>query len=142
MIEERATVVRSDLSTVWVEVSRRSACAACASASTCGQKRLNDWFPGKKIEVPIDNPLKLIVSSGQEVWVGLDEGALTSASIVVYLFPLIGLILLSLLASFFQFSELFQIVSAMLGFISGLVVSRIVGTQRVATGEYQPRLLR
>ena len=142
MIEERATVVRTDLTQVWVEVSRRSACAACASASTCGQKRLNDWFPSKSIEVPIDNPLQLIVLPGQEVWVGIDEGALASASFVVYLLPLIGLIFLAVSASILELSELFQIVGAILGFIGGLIVSRLIGTKRVASGDYQPRLLR
>ena len=142
MIEERATVLRSEADQVWVEVSRQSACAVCASSSTCGQKRLSDWFPSKRVEVLIDNPSRLIVSPGQEVWVGLEEGALVGASVTVYLVPLLGMILLPILAKFLNFSEFFQIVGAILGFIVGVFIGRYMGLRGVASGQYQPRLLR
>src|SRR6056300_1444498 len=142
MIEERATVLRSEADQIWVEVSRRSACAACANSSSCGQKRLSDWFPTKRVEVCIDNPSRLIVSPGQEVWVGLEEGALVGASITVYLIPLVGMIILPILAKLLNFSEFFQIVGAILVFRVGLFIGRNMGLRGVASGQYQPRLLR
>ncbi len=141
MIEEIALVSQVDGSRVWIEVDRRSACAACASADGCGQKRINDWFPSKRVTVEVDNPNNLIVSPGQTVTVGLEEGALVKASLILYLLPLLGLILSPILISIFGFSEIFQILSAILGFTVGLLFTRALGHQGVAAGDLRPQLL-
>jgi positive regulator of sigma E activity len=72
----------------------------------------------------------------------LEEGALVGASVTVYLIPLLGMILLPILAKFLNFSEFFQIVGAILGFIVGVFIGRYMGLRGVASGQYQPRLLR
>ena len=141
MIEETALVSQVDGSRVWIEVDRRSACAACASADGCGQKRINDWFPSKRVTVEVDNPKNLIVSPGQTVTVGLEEGALVKASLILYLLPLLGLIVSPILISIFGFSEIFQILGAILGFTLGLLFTRVLGRQGVAAGDLRPQLL-
>lgn len=141
MIEETALVSQVDGSRVWIEVDRRSACAACASADGCGQKRINDWFPSKRVTVEVDNPNSLIVSPGQTVTVGLEEGALVKASLILYLLPLLGLILSPILISIFGFSEIFQILGAILGFTVGLLFTRALGRKGVAAGDLRPQLL-
>ena len=141
MIEEAALVSQVHGSRVWIEVDRRSACAACASSDGCGQKRINDWFPSKRVTVEVDNPNNLIVSPGQTVTVGLEEGALVKASLILYLLPLLGLIISPILLSIFGFSEIFQIVGAILGFTVGLLFTRALGRQGVAVGDFRPQLL-
>src|SRR6056300_1031661 len=115
MIEESALITRLDEAGVWIEVNRKSACASCSAQAGCGQKKLVDWLPSKRVEVRVDNPLNLILSPGQTVTVGLEEGALLRASSLIYLTPLFGLVIVTLGLNFLNFSETFQIFGAILG---------------------------
>jgi len=142
MIEESAQITRLDEAGVWIEVNRKSACAACSAQAGCGQKKLIDWLPTKRVEVFVENPSNLILAPGQTVTVGLEEGALVRASLLVYLTPLLGLILFTLVLNFLNFSETFQILGAILGLTVGFVATRIVSVRRVALGDFSPRLLR
>lgn len=142
MIEESAQITRLDEAGVWIEVNRKSACAACSAQAGCGQKKLIDWLPTKRVEVFVENPSNLILAPGQTVTVGLEDGALVRASLLVYLTPLLGLILFTLVLNFLNFSETFQILGAILGLTVGFVATRIVSVRRVALGDFSPRLLR
>ena len=103
MIEESALITRLDEAGVWIEVNRKSACAACSAQAGCGQKKLIDWLPSKRVEVLVENPLNLILTPGQTVTVGLEEGVLLRASVLVYLTPLAGLIFFTLFLNFLGF---------------------------------------
>lgn len=142
MIEESAQITRLDQDGVWIEVNRKSACAACSAQAGCGQKKLVDWLPTKRVEVLVENPLNLILAPGQVVTVGLEEGALLRASMLIYLTPLLGLIISTLILNFLNFSETFQILGAILGLTVGFITTRIVSVRRVALGDFSPRLLR
>lgn len=142
MIEESAQVTRADASGVWIEVNRRSACATCSSQAGCGQKKLVDWLPSKRVEIRIDNPSNLVLCEGQTVVVGLEEGALLRAALLIYLGPLTGLILTTLFLNFLGFSETFQIIGAILGLMFGFIATRIVSVRRLALGDFTPHLLR
>lgn len=142
MIEESAEVVRTEDDVAWVSVSRRSACASCSAAKGCGQKRILDWLPTKQIEVQVANPNRLILVAGQSVTLGLEEGALVRASLLLYLTPLAGLILLALFTHFLEFSEPFQILAAILGLTLGFVATRVIALRQLALGAYEPILLR
>ncbi len=142
MIEESAEVVRVDKMTLWVSVNRKSACASCSASQGCGQKKILDWLPTKQVEVEVGNPRQLIVSPGQQVTLGLHEGALVRASLLLYMLPLAGLIIFALFANILQFSELFQIIIAILGLITGFVVTRVIVVRELAFGDFEPQLLR
>jgi len=142
MIEESAQITRVTSSGAWVEVNRKSACAACSAQAGCGQKRLVDWLPTKQVEVFVENPLSLILSPGQVVTLGLEEGALLRASVLIYLTPLLGLIGFSLILNLLDFSETFQILGSILGLTLGFFVTRIVSVRRLALGDFRPHLLR
>jgi len=142
MIEESALITRLDEAGVWIEVNRKSACAACSAQAGCGQKKLIDWLPSKRVEVLVENPLNLILTPGQTVTVGLEEGVLLRASVLVYLTPLAGLIFFTLFLNFLGFSETFQILGAILGLTVGFILTRVVSVRRVALGDFIPRLLR
>lgn len=142
MIEESAQVTRVVDTGIWIEVNRKSACAACSAQAGCGQKKLVDWLPSKRVEVFVDNPLNLILSPGQVVTVGLEEGVLLRASILVYLTPLMGLIAAVLILNLLNFSETFQILGSILGLTVGFILTRVVSVRRVALGDFTPQLLR
>lgn len=142
MIEESAQITRLAEAGVWIEVNRKSACAACSAQAGCGQKKLVDWLPSKQVEVFVENPLNLILAPGQVVTVGLEEGALLRASLLVYFTPLLGLIAAALILNLLDFSETFQIIGSILGLTIGFVLTRIVSVRRMALGDFKPRLLR
>ena len=142
MIEESAQVIRTEGDLAWVSVNRRSACASCSASKGCGQKRILDWLPSKQIEVQVANPQRLPLKPGQSVTLGLAEGALVRASLLLYMMPLLGLILFTLLTNFLDLSELFQILAAMLGLIMGFVATRVISLRELALGAYEPVLIR
>lgn len=141
MIEESAQIISVDRDRVWISVNRQSACASCSASKGCGQKIIIDWLPAKQIEVEISNPLSLVVRPGQIARVGLNDGALVRASLLVYILPLLLMISFALVASFLQSSEPFQIFGAMLGLTIGFVATRVIVIRELALGTFVPQLI-
>lgn len=74
-----------------VETRRRSACGSCSVSSGCGTSVIGKITGGKRNIVTVLSPLTL--APGDEVELGLAEGALISGSLIVYGVPLLGLLL-------------------------------------------------
>ena len=141
MIEESAQIISVDRDRVWVSVNRQSACASCSASKGCGQKKIIDWLPAKQIEVEISNPQSLVVRPGQIAWVGLKDGALVRASLLVYILPLLTMISFALVANFLEISEPFQIFGTMLGLTIGFVATRVIAIRELALGTFVPQLI-
>lgn len=86
MIEEQAVVVEVGDGYAWVETQRRSACNACAAGEGCGTAALAKAWGDRRARVRAISNLPL--QPGDNVIVGLAEGALLSGSLLVYLLPL------------------------------------------------------
>lgn len=91
MIEEQATVVRAIHGTAWVEAVRRSTCGSCSAAAGCGTSLLDRFLGRRPLRLEVDNSLD--VATGDQVIVGVPEGAMLRAAAAAYLAPLFGLIL-------------------------------------------------
>lgn len=141
MIEETAQATRVDAGSIWVVVSRQSACAGCSASKGCGQKKILDWLPSKTIEIEIPNPRQITVTPGQTVVLGLDEKALLNASLLLYLVPLLSMIGFVLSINFLGFSEGFQILGAILGLLIGFFFTRVIAIRELAFGSFTPRLI-
>lgn len=87
MIEETATVFAVEGETAWVTADRRSTCGSCAARSGCGTSRLADYFARRQLRLPIVNSLG--ARAGDEIVMGIEESALVTGSIRMYLVPLI-----------------------------------------------------
>lgn len=117
MIEEEAVVARVDeAGTVWVEKSRQSACASCDKG--CPSATVGDYFGGSTVSLPATSVIE--VSAGDRVVVGISEGAFLKGSLGLYLLPLLGLFLGSILgnagASWFAIqSDIAAIIGGVLG---------------------------
>ncbi|GGB89104.1 hypothetical protein GCM10011352_13910 [Marinobacterium zhoushanense] len=143
MIEELVHVSRIEGGEVWIEASRQSACAACSAKKSCGQGALADWMSGSSVELSVINPNGLKPSVGQSVVVGLEEGSLIKASMLIYLVPLILLVVVALIARAFGAGEGFQILAAVAGLVAGFVGVNWYTSRPVEDGScYQPVLLR
>jgi len=142
MIEEIVHVSRIEGGEVWIEASRQSACAACSAKKSCGQGALSDWMSGSSVELSVINPAGLTPTIGQSVVIGLEEGGLIKASMLVYLLPLVALVVLALAARTLGAGEGFQILAAVAGLIVGFVGVRWYASTADNGRCYQPVLLR
>lgn len=142
MIEETAVVSAVNASGVRVAAARNSACAQCSSKSNCSQGVLSEWGKGKTVEIEVDNPDALIVAIGQSVIIGLEEGGLVRASLLLYLLPLALLIVGALLGSALGWAEWQQVLLSLGLMLSGFGLARRLSAGRMSGKRYQPVLLR
>ncbi|SIS91809.1 SoxR reducing system RseC family protein [Neptunomonas antarctica] len=142
MIEEHATVVDVFVGAVLIESSRTSACGQCQSKQSCGQKAISEWASSKMARIEIDNPGHLLVKSGDNVIVGIDEGSFLKASALMYLLPLVLMIVFGGVAQSFVTSELFIIVFSFIGLLAGFLGAKLLSRQLERRSQYKPVLLR
>lgn len=143
MIEEVVHVSRVEGDEVWVEASRQSACAACSAKKGCGQGAMSDWMSGGSVELSVVNPAGLKPNVGQSVVVGLEEGSLIKASVLIYLLPLVSLVVLALIARGLGAGEGVQVLAAIAGLFVGFFGVRWYSTRPSSDNLcYQPILLR
>ena len=87
MIEERVVVLSSEKQGAWVEGIQQSACGACSAKSGCGQHALSQLGKKVKLWLGTDEPLQ----AGEQIIIGLPEGALANSALAMYGIPLIAL---------------------------------------------------
>lgn len=142
MIEEVVQVSRVDASGIWISADRQSACSACSAKKSCSQGALSDWMPGKSVEMTVVNPAGLAPEVGQNVVIGLEEGSLMRASVLVYLVPLLMLVVGAMLARALDGGEGVQILAGLAGLAAGFMAVRWYSGRTDAKSCYQPTLLR
>lgn len=91
MIEETASVVRTDGDFAWVETQRQSACGSCAGSKGCGTAALSKVLGKRRTEVRALNRAGARV--GDRVIIGIEESALVRGSLAVYAVPLLVMLL-------------------------------------------------
>lgn len=90
MIEEQGTVVSLNGPYAQVRTERRSVCGGCAAHGACGTSLIERFMGQRSIQVRAINDAQAAV--GERVIVGISEQGLLSASLALYLVPLIGLL--------------------------------------------------
>jgi len=89
-IEERGTVVVADTDWATVRIQRQSTCGSCSARSGCGSGVLAEVLGRRAPELRVANTQAL--RSGDRVILGIQDDALVSGALVMYLLPLLGLI--------------------------------------------------
>lgn len=89
MIEENAVVAKIENGQVWVESKQGSGCSGCQQKAGCSTSALSKLV--KKRSVAVDSAFQLKV--GDEVVVGIEEGVLLRASLMLYFVPLLFMFL-------------------------------------------------
>ena len=126
MIEEVGVVVRIDKNNgpqyIWVETEIKTTCSSCQAQSNCGTSAVAKAFASKKqhLQLAYDLPVEI----GQKVKIGIPEDKLLSASVLVYLLPILGLIIGSVLASVLL--PLFTLTSELWVVLVGLSTATLV----------------
>lgn len=96
MIEEQVVVTSTTESGAWVEGIQQSACGSCSAKAGCGQHTMSKL--GKKVTLwlPFSTENKVskdTLTVGQQIVVGLPEGAILRSTFVLYGVPLAALVL-------------------------------------------------
>ncbi|MEW5837837.1 MAG: SoxR reducing system RseC family protein [Pseudomonadota bacterium] len=135
MMTERARVVALDGDAAIVEFSVKSACGACEHGGACGVSKLGKLVRPRPARWRMPNRAQAGV--GDEVWLALDDAALSAAAVFAYLPPLFGLLLGAALAEAWGMGEGTGVLMAFAGLALGLGVSRLA-SRRAALA---PRML-
>lgn len=138
LIEQEATVVRVHAGRVVLEARRRSSCSACSNSAGCGTSLIAELLGEGSTRLELTDTLGL--AQGERVLVGISQGALNLASVLVYLAPLVALIATAVVIKELGGSD----ASAALGGLAGLVAALVVAQRLVAATRHdtQPRLIR
>lgn len=144
MIETQATVIRAEGEAAYVQARNTSSCGACSSGSGCGAKTLVEIFGGPAREFRALNQAG--AKPGDNVVVGLEDGALLKGSFTVYLVPLallfLGAIAASQLAPAIALRDVYSICGGVVGLLLGFVGVRLYAQRISASGRFQPVILR
>lgn len=146
MLQETGIVIKVLESTAdgesWalVETWRQSACGQCHSQQNCGVSTLSQWFGRKAMHIKALNQAQAQV--GEEVILSMREDAFLRGSLLVYMLPLLTMFLIagiyqSFAGSWWPQSELFTILAALIGFLTGLGLLRLYSHRLVGQRQYQ-----
>lgn len=96
MIEEQVVISSITPEGAWVEGMQQSACGSCSAKAGCGQhtmsqlgRKVSLWLPLSDLnDEASQEPFRI----GQQIVVGLPEGAILRSTVVLYGLPLIALV--------------------------------------------------
>lgn len=151
MIEEQVVVTATTPEGAWVEGIQQSACGSCSAKAGCGQHTMSQL--GKKVTLwlPFDSQFASAsglseeglsinsLSVGQQIVVGLPEGAILRSTLVLYGVPLLALVLGAILGHSL-WGELGSILSAVLFMLLGFKLAGRISEK--FKRQWQPQLLR
>jgi len=144
MIEEQAVVINVDGERAHLEIERGSPCGLCGATRGCGISLWSRLFGRRRGGISAVNDLNAEV--GTRVIIGVQEGALLAGSLAAYLAPLLlicaGALFGASLVSSRAESDLYAVVGAIAGLLSGLAWVRFYTGGRRQDGRYQPVMLR
>lgn len=131
MIETPARVTRVEHDATWVHVESPESCGACGGRG-CGSSLYTRMLHPREPEYPVANPIA--ARPGEEVVVGIEDGAIFKAVFSGYLMPLVLLLAGAALGS--NLGEAYGILGGGVGL---LVAAQWLRTRR---GGAQPVILR
>ncbi|WP_456380452.1 SoxR reducing system RseC family protein [Thiolapillus sp.] len=146
MLEEQGIVLSVSGDTAEVVAETKSTCDACAVKNGCGTSLVASLFPQRQRTFRASNPVAAQV--GDRVLIGLDESVLQTASLLVYIVPLLGLIGGAMAGTWLasplmpEIAEAISIGAGIAGFTLALLVVRKTGFRLSAHGRYQAKVLR
>lgn len=118
MIEELATVIRTEGNMMSVEIQRQSSCGSCSVKAGCGTNLVASLFGKRQAMLSLPNTIQ--AQPGDRVVLGIRENDLLAGSIRLYLLPLAGLLLGALAGHLLAGNELFAIAGGLTGMLAVL----------------------
>ena len=118
MIKEEGQVVAVEQGAAWIETIRKSTCSSCSARNGCGQ-HLAEKLRSSKSHSYIKAISDISLKEGDRVIVGIPETALISASVLMYLIPLVIMMSGLWLGNALGFHELLVALLAVIGLAIG-----------------------
>ena len=139
MIKETATVSRLEGNRAVIEMQRQGVCGHCELSSGCGTGAIGRLLGHRNKLLKITNEQDL--KPGDQIILGIQDGAYLKASLVIYGLPLTGLISGGLISQwFFGESDLKALVGAAIGMSLCLYISKLVAKYRFSS-QFNPVIL-
>ncbi|MDA8093737.1 MAG: SoxR reducing system RseC family protein [Betaproteobacteria bacterium] len=143
MLETQAVVVRIEDGVTYVQTERPSGCGHCSSEGGCASGTLTKIFGAGRTAFVAANGVDARV--GESVIIGVEEGALLSSTVAVYLVPLALLIAGAGLGTALSHRagnpDLYSVLGAAAGLLLGTVWIRIFSATRRTGSRYRPIIL-
>ncbi len=126
MIEQRARVMAVDGDQVEVRTEAQTGCHACGARGSCGSGLIAQMFPARfKQRLRLSGAaLRTPPRPGDQVVIGIDEGYLQKTSLLLYAFPLLGLLGGAIAGQLGWGTELASILGGLTGLSTTLVLNR------------------
>lgn len=122
MLSETGQVVDAKDGKAWVAVERKTTCESCAVQKGCGTSVLSKVIGKKIATIEVDNTLDVKV--GDHVELAMNDDAIVSGSLMLYMLPLIAFFLMAILAHSLFSHELVTILSSLLGLAAAFFMLR------------------
>ncbi len=143
MLEHSARVVKIENGETFVVANRDSACGSCSTHGECGSLTLTRFFGGEhpfRVRNPID------AKPGDEVTVGVADGALGRSAMLVYGVPLLLLFVSAYIGSLFAHDDQQLDAYAGLGALAGILLAavwvKLAGNFMARSNEFEPVILK
>jgi sigma-E factor negative regulatory protein RseC len=145
MIEEYAVVTKCSGTQATLEIERRTACGLCGQKRGCGNATWGKLLRHDSHDFTAEN--KVNANVGDSVVVGIDEQAVLNSAFFLYVVPLIGLLIGTIVADYLFKNQFYVIVGAALGLVLGFlwVKGHLIGRDKSGvayTKKYQAVILR
>ncbi len=145
MIEEQVLVVAVEGDQLLLEAQVQSSCGGCAAKKGCGTALLSQVVGKKFTQFKVKNTIN--ARAGDRIIIGLPEQALLTGSLVMYLLPLLGMIVLALIADAILAADavardMSVALSAFSGFGLGMLMARFLLSSRQSHSAYTPVIIK
>ncbi|MDI1297955.1 SoxR reducing system RseC family protein [Methylotenera sp.] len=145
MIEEYAIVTKSAGTLATLEIERRTACGLCGQKRGCGNATWGKMLGHDSHDFTAENQINAQV--GDSVVVGIDEQAVLSSALFLYIVPLLGLLIGTVAADYLFKNQFYVIIGALLGLVLGFlwVKGHLIGRDKSGVAfskKYQAAILR
>lgn len=145
MIEEQVQVIEIAGNQIVLQGETQSACGSCSANKGCGTSVLSKVVGRKFTRFQVDNNINAEV--GDTVVVGIPEDALLKGSLVMYVVPIFGMLLLALLADHFllataSYRDLIIAANGILGLLIGSLGARWFFQHQSNAQTFTPVVLR
>lgn len=122
MLEEIATVVKSQADGVWLKTQSVSSCNACQANNDCGTGVVAKALTPRENLFFVKSQLQLL--EGQKVKIAVSEQQLLFAAALLYLLPLFCLIAVAALLNLLQLQESTIVLGSLSALGAGFAVAR------------------
>ena len=137
-METRARVIECGDGIALVEAERQSGCGNCDPVRGCGKSSMSKLFCSKPRRFEVIDPIG--TKAGDEVSIGIREGALLRGSIAVYLVPMMTLVAGALLGN--GWGERVSILGGAIGLVLGFLWARHYSAVNRGNTRFQPFIVK